>query len=212
MSYLPQSGFRERKRQATSTRIARAAAHLVVQQGLAATTVEQIAEVAEVGRATFFRYFDSKERAVAEGFAGVWLQMILDALARQVPELSAIEAVRAAFQDIALGFGDISELALSQARLSRSSPALSAWTLQVYKGYEQAIAEVVAPRFAHEAADDPGPRLAGALVMASIRLALDDWVATEGHDDLPRLIDRNLASVTIASTNSPELAHVGKEP
>jgi AcrR family transcriptional regulator len=148
MSYTRDEGFRERKRQATSSRITTAAARLVVEQGLAATTVEQIAEVAEVGRATFFRYFDTKERAVAEGFAGVWLQMITDALARQSPELPALEAVRAAFRELADGFGDIRELAMSQAQLSRSSPALTAWTLQVYTGYEQAVAEVLTPRFA----------------------------------------------------------------
>jgi AcrR family transcriptional regulator len=195
----------------TSTRITDAATSLVMEQGLAATTIDEIAEAAEVGRATFFRYFDTKERAVAEGFAGVWLQMITDALARQEPELLAIEAVRAAFQGLARGFGDISALALSQARLSRSSPALSAWTLQVYTDYEQAIAEVVAPRFGLIAANDPRPRLIGVLVMASIRLALDDWVANEGDGDLPALIDRNLSSVSVASMDSSGPAFAGGE-
>lgn len=56
-----------RRQRATRVRIATAAAQLVAEIGLAGTTVEQIAQAAEVGRATFFRYFSSKEDAVAEG-------------------------------------------------------------------------------------------------------------------------------------------------
>jgi AcrR family transcriptional regulator len=204
-------GFRERKRQATSSRITAAAARLALEQGLADTTVDQISEEAEVGRATFFRYFDTKERAVAEGFTGVWLQMILDALERQSPGLPALNAVQTAFAELAGGFGGLREIALSQAQLSRSSPALNAWTLQVYTGYEQAIAEVVAPRFGDIAANDPRPRLVGALVMASIRLALDDWVAAGGQTDLAALIDRNLNSVSISSSNMGVLAAAGRD-
>jgi AcrR family transcriptional regulator len=184
---------------------------LALEQGLADTTVDQISEEAEVGRATFFRYFDTKERAVAEGFTGVWLQMILDALERQSPGLPALNAVQTAFAELAGGFGGLREIALSQAQLSRSSPALNAWTLQVYTGYEQAIAEVVAPRFGDIAANDPRPRLVGALVMASIRLALDDWVAAGGQTDLAALIDRNLNSVSISSSNMGVLAAAGRD-
>lgn len=122
MSQKLDRGFRERKRQATSSRITAAAARLTLEHGLVATTVEQISEEAEIGRATFFRYFDSKERAVAEGLAGVWLQMIIDALSRQAPELGPLDAVRAAFSELARGFADFRELVLSQAQLSRSSP------------------------------------------------------------------------------------------
>jgi AcrR family transcriptional regulator len=200
------TSFRERKRQATFTRITAAAARLTLEQGLAVTTVDQIAEEAEVGRATFFRYFDTKERAVAEGFTGVWLQMILEALGRQAPDLSPLDAVRTAFEELASGFGSLREIALSQAQLSRSSPALNAWTLQVYASYEQTIAECVRARFADITSDDSRPRLVGALVMASIRLALDDWVAANGQTDLPALIDRNLSAVSIHSSYSPALA------
>lgn len=52
-----------RKQRATKARIASAAARAVVDPGLAGTTVEQIAVAAEVGRATFFRYFSAKEDA-----------------------------------------------------------------------------------------------------------------------------------------------------
>ncbi len=56
-----------RRQRATRARIATAAVQRVSENGLAGVTVEQIAAAAEVGRATFFRYFSSKEDAVAEG-------------------------------------------------------------------------------------------------------------------------------------------------
>jgi AcrR family transcriptional regulator len=50
-----------------------AAALLVASVGLAGATVARIADAAEIGRATVFRYFNSKEDAVAEGMNADWL-------------------------------------------------------------------------------------------------------------------------------------------
>jgi AcrR family transcriptional regulator len=169
-----------RRQRATRVRIATAAAELVAEIGLAGTTVEQIAQTAEVGRATFFRYFSSKEDAVAEGMTNRWLATITAAVARQPAELSAHGAVVAAFGDLGEGFDAVSEQVRELAILTRSSPALSAWTLQSYLRYEAAIAELVAPRLGDLSADDPRPRLIGAMAMAAVRIALDDWLVHGG--------------------------------
>ncbi|MGB3486156.1 MAG: TetR family transcriptional regulator [Mycobacterium sp.] len=166
----------ERKRVANRERIAAAAAALVAQNGLAGATVEQISEEAEVGRATFFRYFSSKEAAVAEGISRQWLDRIAGAVAAQPVELSAPEAVIAAFSSLAEGFAEIDAQVRDLALLTRKAPALSAWMLKVYVGYENAIADLVTSRFPGIAPDDPRPRLLGALAMASVRIALDDWL------------------------------------
>lgn len=170
----------ERKRVANRERISASAAALVAANGLAGTTVEQISETAEVGRATFFRYFSSKEAAVAEGISRQWLDRIAGAVAAVPAELSAGEAVVKAFAGLADGFAGINAQVRDLAILTRSSPALSAWTLQVYVGYETAIAELVAPRFTDLTPDDPRPRLLGVLAMASVRIALDDWLVHGG--------------------------------
>jgi AcrR family transcriptional regulator len=184
-----------RKRRATRDRVATTAAELVAANGLAGTTVERIAEAAEIGRATFFRYFSSKEDAVAEGMTRRWLDAITTALVRQPADLSAGEAVVAAFGDLGTGFDEISEQIRDLADLAKSSPALSAWTLQTHARYELAIAELIAPRFGDLAADDPRPRLIGALAMASVRIALDDWVRLGGS--LPRRLQSALSSMVI---------------
>jgi AcrR family transcriptional regulator len=183
-----------RKRSATRHRIAAAAAELVASDGLGAATVERIADRANIGRATFFRYFSSKEDAVADGISRQWLGHITDAVARQDPALSAQQAIVAAFADLGDGFGQISDQVRELAILTRSSPALSAWTLQIYLGYETAIAELVAPRL-RATPDDPRPRLIGALAMAAIRIALDDWLVHGGS--LPDRVRSALSALAV---------------
>ena len=184
-----------RKRRATRDRIAGCAARLVTKDGLAGTTVERIAAEASVGRATFFRYFATKEDAVADGMTRYWLDAITTQLAAQPPELSAHDAVVAAFGALGAGFDDISSQVRDLSMLTRSSPTLSAWTLQVYVGYESAIADLVAPRLPDSIPEDPRPRLIGALTMASIRIALDDWLSHGGS--LPERVRAALSSMVV---------------
>jgi AcrR family transcriptional regulator len=187
--------FNLRKRQATRDRIAGAAAALVAEHGLAATTVERIATAAEVGRATFFRYFATKEDAVADGMTRHWLDAITAALAVQPEELSARDAVVRAFGDLGDGFDAISAQVHDLATLTRSSPVMSAWILQIYVGYEAAIADLVAPRLTDLRPDDPRPRLIGALAMASVRIALDDWLVHGGS--LPERVHTALEAAIV---------------
>jgi AcrR family transcriptional regulator len=184
-----------RRQRATRARIATAAAQTVAENGLVGVTVEQIAAAAEVGRATFFRYFSSKEDAVAEGMTTRWLDAITAVIARQPAELSASDAVIAGFGDLGDGFEAISGQVRDLATLTRSSPVLSAWTLQIYLRYEAVIAALVAPRVRDLTDDDPRPRLIGAMAMASIRIALDDWLEHGGS--LPSRVREALSSLHI---------------
>src|SRR6266542_5449972 len=52
---------RERKKEETKERIVKAALRLFKDQGFDATTVDQIAEQADVAKGTFFNYFPRKE-------------------------------------------------------------------------------------------------------------------------------------------------------
>jgi len=185
----------ERKRTATRQRIAAVAAQLVTSVGLAGATVDRIADTAAIGRATFFRYFNSKEDAVAEGMNTHWLQRITTALANQPSELTAAEAVVGAFRELADGFAEIEDQVRELATLTRSSETLDAWTLHIYVRYESAIADLIAPRMPGLVPQDPRPRLLGALAMATIRIALDDWLSHGGS--LPDRVRRGLAAVAI---------------
>lgn len=56
----PPTGRRERKRQQARDQLYAAALHLFVTQGYEATTMDQIAETADVARATVFNHFSQK--------------------------------------------------------------------------------------------------------------------------------------------------------
>ncbi len=186
--------LRVRKRQRTRERIATAAAHLVSANGLSATTADQIAEEADVARATFFRYFESKEYAVAEGFTANWIAAITDALGRQPPELSVNAALTAAFAELTPSFAAVERSIAEIERQTRESLSLRAWTLLCYLNFETAIAEVIAPRLPDLTVDDPRPRLIGALTMASVRISIDDWLREGGS--LSERISRAVNSMT----------------
>lgn len=191
---LPES-LTVRKQRATKARIAAAAAQAVADHGLGGATIEHIAAAAEVGRATFFRYFSAKEDAVAEGMTTHWLEAITAAVAAQPEELTASAAIVAAFDDLGDGFDAVSEQVRELAMLTRSSPVFSAWTLQLYLRYEAAIAELVSPRIPGVPTDDPRPRLLGALTMASVRIALDDWLVHGGS--LPDRVRTALSALQV---------------
>jgi TetR/AcrR family transcriptional regulator, cholesterol catabolism regulator len=75
-------GRRERRAAETRERIFRAAIELFAERGLANVTVEQITERADVGKGTFFNYFQNKE-AVLTYFGGVQVARLEHALEKE---------------------------------------------------------------------------------------------------------------------------------
>lgn len=193
------SGLRELKKQATHQRIADEAARLVTDRGVSGTTIEDIAAAASIGRSTFFRYFDTKEIAVAEGFTTPWLTLIVEALADQPEHLTPMEAVLSAFAQFASLVEDDPTTIIRQTEMSQASPGLQAWTLLLFARCEEAIAETIAPRFDDLEPDDPRPRMVGALTMAAIRWSMDRWLATGAEADLPKIIRDALTCVSVKS-------------
>jgi AcrR family transcriptional regulator len=62
---LPQAGRRERHRTEIRERLFRSALRLFAERGYMETTVEDITEAADVGKGTFFNYFQTKEHVLA---------------------------------------------------------------------------------------------------------------------------------------------------
>src|SRR5437016_14623532 len=103
-------GLRERKKARTRAAIREHAFRLFRKQGYDATTVEQIAEAAEVSPSTFFRYFPTKEDVVLQDDMDV---RMIEALERQPAGVAPLAAFRAAFRQMMSGYSaaDFDEMA-----------------------------------------------------------------------------------------------------
>jgi AcrR family transcriptional regulator len=186
-----QSGLRERKKAKTRTAIQAAALHLIERQGYHATTVEQIAERAEVSQSTFFRYFPTKEDVVLHDR---YDPLLLADFQAQPAELDPIAALRRTLRAV---FGSLpaDERAREQQRamLIIAVPELRARAFDQLASTLKPFAEAVAERTGRSA-DDPAVRaLTGAVVGVSMSAMLG---ASEDRDaDFVQLLDDGLAQL-----------------
>lgn len=97
---------RERRRMETHDRITRAAFELFAQRGFYATTVEEITNLADVGKGTFFNYFPSKEHILIE-FSNAHVEKTREAILQNdqsgVPVYSVLQRIA---QKCTADFGD----------------------------------------------------------------------------------------------------------
>src|ERR1700721_309262 len=68
--------LRERKKLRTHRALADAALRMFAAQGFDRTTLEEVAEAAEVSKSTFFRFFPAKEAAAIDAEAEGWAASI----------------------------------------------------------------------------------------------------------------------------------------
>lgn len=165
MSPQPQverPGLRERKKARTRATIQRHALRLFREQGYEATTVDQIAEAAEVSPSTFFRYFPTKEEVVLWDDLDPLLIAIYEA---QPAELGPIPALRAALREVftRLPAEDLEGL-WERTRLILSIPELRMRILDQFTVTNNVMAEMVAKRTGRQADDFAVRCFAGALL------------------------------------------------
>ncbi|MBV8927609.1 MAG: TetR family transcriptional regulator, partial [Mycobacteriaceae bacterium] len=147
----PALGLRERKKIKTRVTIRREACRLIEENGYANTTVEQIAEAAEISPSTFFRYFPSKESVLMADDVD---PVLLRELAKLPPELSPIEAFRRAYEAaIATMSAEEQEFEQTRQRLIFSIPELKAAQYDEYFRTIRMTAEVLARRVGRDPED-----------------------------------------------------------
>lgn len=171
----------ERRKAATQLDIARAAAELFTEHGPDGTTAEDIAERAGVALRTFYRYFRSKQDAVApllSAGADRWRERLAEAR----PGTAVPEALERSVADSLTPATEADEEGLRRTRgllrAAAGDPALRAVWYRVNQESEERLRDIVAG-LAGPDADLLEVRLAAAAATDAIRIALETWAETD---------------------------------
>lgn len=169
------AGLRERKKLRTRLAIQQHALRLFREHGYNQTTVEQIAEAAEVSPSTFFRYFPTKEDVVLFDPLD---PILVESFRRQPAELSPLGAMRAAFHEI---FGALSPGRIDEQRerglLVYSVPELQAAWIGDMLRTARMMTDMLAERLGRPADDERVRLYSGALMgvaLAAMAPILED--------------------------------------
>jgi AcrR family transcriptional regulator len=179
-------GLRERKKLKTRRSIQEHALRLFREQGYEATTVEQIAEAAEVSPSTFFRYYPTKEDTV---LTDEYDPLMVESLRSQPPELSPADALRAMLREV-IGelLSDHRERMLERTRLLLSVGALRMRQWEHLRESQDLLVGVLAERLGRSPADREVRSFVAAL-LAVWETTLTDWAEDDGRGDILRMLD-----------------------
>jgi AcrR family transcriptional regulator len=182
------SDRRERKKRAVRAALEEAAFRLFDERGFAETTIDQIADEADVSRSTFFRYFGSKE-AVLFGDTEENGRILSDLIVNR----PTAEPPMVAFENALVGLVATPGVAREPAhadrfqRILEATPALQSKAAEVTHGWRSLISDALARRDGSQA---PGEEhLLAAAVGIAVAERLRDIYATPGFvGDLESLI------------------------
>jgi AcrR family transcriptional regulator len=172
-------GLRERKRAKTLDRIRVEAIRLFIERGFDTTTLDDIAQAAEVSRRSLFHYFESKEEIVFSARAD-FPNHVAEAIGRRPADEPLLDMVENALMDVSKRY--VSAQTRNLSRLIRDTPALSAGEQAKYEQVERILAKALADRKSLRK-PDTACRVTAATAIGILKLALEGWLA--GTDSGP---------------------------
>jgi AcrR family transcriptional regulator len=182
--------LRERKKLRTRRALADAALRLFAENGFDATTLEEVAEEAEVSKSTFFRFFPAKEAAAIEAEAELWTAYLAALAERELsgPVLGELhQTLGAAVAGLDPGWDD---RFLATRRLIAAESAL----LSYVEHYRAGIRGQVAASLADKLRLDPEDLrlyVLAELAMTAFSLAGRPWVRRGGQGGRKELLERH---------------------
>jgi AcrR family transcriptional regulator len=186
--------LRERKKLRTHRALADAALRMFGEQGFDKTTLEELADAAEVSKSTFFRFFPAKEAVAIEAEAELW-RLYLSALAdRQLsgPVLGELhQTLAAALAGLDPGWD---QRFLATRRLVAAEPALLAYVEHYRAGIRNQVIDCLAGKLGLSP-EDLRLHVLAELAVTAFSVSGRYWVRHGGQGGRPALLDRFGAAV-----------------
>jgi AcrR family transcriptional regulator len=185
----PQLGLRERKKIKTREGIRAATYALIKEQGYDATTIEQIAERAEVSPSTVFRYFPTKEDIV---LTDEYDPLMLEELRNRPAGESWLDSVRHVMHlAIEANNREDPEVARMRAHLSVQVPAVRSRMVESMSATGRLLREAIAERHGLDA-DSIEVRVYAMSFIGGLMEASMYWAENDFEGELSDLVDRAL--------------------
>ncbi|MET9964502.1 TetR/AcrR family transcriptional regulator [Streptomyces sp. NPDC006356] len=198
----PQLGLRERKKIKTRTAIRAATYALVKEQGYDATTIEQIAERAEVSPSTVFRYFPTKEDIVLTDELD---PILLEELRKRPADEPWMESLRFVMRLAIIGaLREEPEALRLRSHLLVQVPAVRSRMLESMSVTGRMLAEAIADR-THMPRDSFEVRVFTMSLIGGLAEISLYWAENDFEDDLQDLLERALAVIEngLPAKNTP---------
>ena len=185
--------LRSRTRENVRVQIAEVAFNVFAERGFDAVTATEVAEAAGISRASFFRYFESKEDAVfvAQEELGA---KISGRLRERPAGEDAWSALRQSLDPIIAVYRESPTQSLARLRLTRSTTKLRAHQLERFDQWKQLIGAALAERLGADEVDLRVEALVAA-ALAAMGSATSRWAASDGADELIELIDEAFGAI-----------------
>jgi AcrR family transcriptional regulator len=185
--------LRSKSRESLRAEIAEVAFKVFAERGFDQVTATEVAEAAGISRASFFRYFESKEDAVfvVQEEMGV---NVADALRERPDGEDAWTGLRRALDVVVRTYQRSPDEALARLRLIRCTPDLRSHQLDRLAEWKEAIGAALAERL-RVCDDDIKVEALVAAALGALDAALTRWSLSDGANDLIALIDEAFAVI-----------------
>ena len=185
--------LRSLTRETVRAQIAETAWSVFAERGFDDVTVNQVAEATGISRASFFRYFSSKEEAVFVALEAMGAE-IATALEERPPQEDPWEALRRAFDAATPNYASNPARSLARLNLTRETPSLRAHQLERQAQWRNLIGPALAIRTGVDPEDVRVDAVVGA-AQAALDAATERWALSGGELDLTALIDEAFAAI-----------------
>lgn len=191
--HVTKPSLRSRKQQFVRDAIFDAAIDLFAAKGFDETTVEEVAQAAGVSRASFFRYFSSKDDLLAQNVMKYGLALIA-AIKACPPSFTSFEVMRQTVLSVAKETVNHPRTRQVIDIAQRSASAMQAHMSRMIE-VEGMVAAAFAERLGNSPEDELESRLVATLTLSAMNVAIISWHRGNSQQ-LPAAVDQVFSQLT----------------